>query len=80
MIPKYYSDRTKQSDEAWIRRCILFYNKRHPKNMGLSEGIDHRPRTVGAVCGGADGSPCDRGDRFFDASGLGRQRVVTAVV
>ena len=77
---KHDSDRTGQSDVAWIRRCILFHNKCHPKGMGLSEGIDQRSRTVGAVCGGPDGSPGDRRDRVFDASGLGKQRVVTAVV
>jgi len=34
---KHYSDRTEQSDVAWIRRYILFHNKRHPKDMGASE-------------------------------------------
>lgn len=34
---KHYSDRTEQSYVAWIRRYILFHNKRHPKDMGASE-------------------------------------------
>ncbi len=31
---KHYSYRTEQSYVAWIRRYILFHNKRHPKDMG----------------------------------------------
>src|SRR3989304_5164686 len=29
--------RTEQSYVAWVRRFILFHNKRHPKDMGASE-------------------------------------------
>jgi integron integrase len=34
---KHYSYRTEQSYVAWIRRFILFHNKRHPKEMGHAE-------------------------------------------
>ena len=34
---KGYSIRTEQSYVSWIRRFILFHNKRHPKNMGRDE-------------------------------------------
>jgi hypothetical protein len=34
---KHYSDRPAQSYIAWIRCYILFYNKRHPKDMGSLE-------------------------------------------
>jgi site-specific recombinase XerD len=34
---KHYSYRTEQSYVAWIRRYILFHNKRHPNEMGIPE-------------------------------------------
>ena len=34
---KHYSYRTEQSYVDWIRRYILFHNKRHPREMGSSE-------------------------------------------
>jgi integron integrase len=34
---KHYSHRTEQSYVDWIRRYILFHNKRHPREMGSSE-------------------------------------------
>ena len=34
---KGYSIRTEQSYVSWIRRFILFHNKRHPQNMGKGE-------------------------------------------
>jgi integron integrase len=34
---KHYSIRTEQSYVQWIRRYILFHNKRHPKDMGQKE-------------------------------------------
>jgi integron integrase len=34
---KHYSIRTEQSYVQWIRRYILFHNKRHPKKMGTNE-------------------------------------------
>lgn len=34
---KHYSYRTEQTYVGWIRRYILFHNKRHPKNMGNAE-------------------------------------------
>jgi hypothetical protein len=33
----HYSYRTEQTYVAWIRRYILFHNKRHPKEMGIEE-------------------------------------------
>jgi len=33
----HYSIKTEQSYLQWIRRFILFHNKRHPKNMGADE-------------------------------------------
>ena len=34
---KHYSIRTEQSYISWMRRYILFHNKRHPKEMGRKE-------------------------------------------
>lgn len=34
---KHYSQRTEKTYIAWIRRCILFHNKRHPKDMGAEK-------------------------------------------
>ena len=34
---KHYSYRTEQSYVQWIRRYILFHNKRHPNEMGVPE-------------------------------------------
>jgi integron integrase len=34
---KHYSYRTEESYVAWIRRYILFHDKRHPKEMGIPE-------------------------------------------
>lgn len=34
---KHYSIRTEKSYVAWIRRYILFHNKRHPLEMGRAE-------------------------------------------
>jgi hypothetical protein len=34
---KHYSYRTEQTYVQWIRRYILFHNKRHPKDMGVPE-------------------------------------------
>jgi predicted phosphoadenosine phosphosulfate sulfurtransferase len=34
---KHCSYRTEESYIQWIRRYILFYNKRHPKEMGVPE-------------------------------------------
>ncbi len=34
---KHYSTRTEQTYIDWIRRYILFHNKRHPKDMGVPE-------------------------------------------
>src|SRR6266511_3793253 len=33
----YYALRTEESYVAWIKRFILFHNKRHPKEMGGRE-------------------------------------------
>jgi len=34
---KHYSIRTEQTYVSWIKRYILFHNKRHPREMGVSE-------------------------------------------
>ncbi len=34
---KHYSLRTERTYRDWIRRYILFYGKRHPKEMGAEE-------------------------------------------
>jgi integron integrase len=34
---KHYSSRTEKTYVEWIRRYILFHNKRHPKDMGTVE-------------------------------------------
>lgn len=34
---KHYSYRTEETYVQWIRRYILFHNKRHPKDMGSAE-------------------------------------------
>ena len=34
---RHYSYRTEQSYVGWIRRYILFHNKRHPREMGIAE-------------------------------------------
>ena len=34
---QHYAYRTEKSYLQWIRRYILFHNKRHPKEMGLPE-------------------------------------------
>jgi integron integrase len=34
---KHYSIRTEESYVSWIKRFILFHNKRHPKDMGAAE-------------------------------------------
>jgi hypothetical protein len=31
---KHYSSRTEKTYTDWIKRYILFHNKRHPKDMG----------------------------------------------
>ena len=36
---KHYSIRTEEASVQWIRRFILFYNKRHPKDMGAKEVV-----------------------------------------
>ena len=33
----HYSQRTEQAYVDWIRRFILFHDKRHPKDMGGAE-------------------------------------------
>jgi hypothetical protein len=34
---KHYSYRTEQAYVGWIRRFILFHDKRHPREMGARE-------------------------------------------
>jgi len=37
MQRKHYSKRTEESYVRWIKRYILFHNKRHPQEMGTAE-------------------------------------------
>jgi site-specific recombinase XerD len=37
MRTKHYSYRTEQTYIDWIKRFILFHDKRHPKDMGADE-------------------------------------------
>jgi site-specific recombinase XerD len=34
---KHYSYRTEQAYVDWIKRFIIFHNKRHPRDMGAEE-------------------------------------------
>jgi hypothetical protein len=34
---RHFSLRTEQSYSGWIKRFILFHNKRHPREMGVVE-------------------------------------------
>jgi hypothetical protein len=34
---KHYSIRTEKAYVSWIKHYILFHNKRHPREMGVSE-------------------------------------------
>jgi len=34
---KHYSPRTEEAYVSWIRRFILFHDKRHPREMGAAE-------------------------------------------
>jgi len=36
---RHYSPRTEEAYVAWIRRFILFYGKRHPREMGAAEVV-----------------------------------------
>ena len=41
---KHYSLRTEEAYVNWIKRFILFHNKRHPKKMGtkeINQFLDH---------------------------------------
>lgn len=41
---RHYSIRTEEAYAQWIRRYILFHNKRHPKDMGeqeINEFVSH---------------------------------------
>jgi len=33
----HYSPRTEEAYVQWVRRCVLFHRKRHPKDMGVAE-------------------------------------------
>ena len=37
IISRHYSKRTEQAYAGWIRRFILFHNKKHPSEMGANE-------------------------------------------
>jgi hypothetical protein len=34
---KHYSIRTEEAYVNWIKRCVWFHNKRHPREMGVAE-------------------------------------------
>jgi integrase-like protein len=34
---RHYSPRTEETYVAWMKRFILFHNKRHPASMGADE-------------------------------------------
>jgi hypothetical protein len=36
---KHYPIRTEEAYVNWIKRYILFHNKRHPAEMGISESV-----------------------------------------
>ena len=37
MMARRYSKRTVSTYLMWIKSCIIFHNKRHPKDMGATE-------------------------------------------
>jgi len=37
MRTKHYSRKTEEAYSGWIKRFILFHNKRHPNEMGAEE-------------------------------------------
>jgi hypothetical protein len=43
---KHYSRRTEESYVNWIRRYILFHEKKHPKDVGAEMIYMHVPPTV----------------------------------
>lgn len=48
----HYSPRTEEAYTGWIRRFILFHNKRHPSEMGESEVrafLTHQSRNYSAT-------------------------------
>ncbi|MBM4331841.1 MAG: hypothetical protein FJ117_11570 [Deltaproteobacteria bacterium] len=54
---KRYSIRTEQAYVDWIKRYILFHNKRHPKDMGemeisqyLKDGVEMSQEELLARC------------------------------
>jgi len=56
---KHYSLRTEEAYWHWIRRFILFHNKRHPNEMAeaeISAFHNHKSKVVNA---GAQGIPPD---------------------
>jgi hypothetical protein len=60
---KHYSIRTEQAYCGWVRRFILFHNKRHPREMGGTRGR------------GVSYSPCGRGACFGIDSEPGEERL-----
>ncbi len=40
---KHYSIRTEEAYVHWIRRFILFHDKRHPRDMGVEESANSLP-------------------------------------
>ena len=37
MRVKHYSIRTEEAYVGWVKKFVLFYNKKHPKYMGAKE-------------------------------------------
>ena len=42
---KHDSIRTEETHLNWVRRCILFHNKRHPREVGIPEIEEFFPST-----------------------------------
>src|SRR5437667_464692 len=43
---RHYSLRTEEAYVRWVKRFILFHDKRHPRDMGLQEGQPVLPQQV----------------------------------
>jgi hypothetical protein len=71
---KHYSFRTEQTYTDWIRRFILFHNKRHPSNFGEDSTAAFEGMTAGAIQGflrnvSGEVSKKTRGDKDEDDCG-----------
>jgi hypothetical protein len=69
---KHYSIRTETQYVQWIKRFILFHNKRHPEEMGVAEVeafLTHLAVEGGVVC--FDAKPSVVGATVFVQGGVG---------